>query len=180
MMQVLKARLPDLKAVLPVYAVLVFVLYGWMTITFFWKMPAWLFYLNLGEIGIIYSYGIVNEFVESVVYIFLVLMLAAALPPSFLRDRFQTRGTLIVVFLLGVVYLMSYLIAFQEVDRLKAALFALMIFGILNVILLWVSAKFSFVNRVIVFVTDQMTIFLYIYAPITAISFLVILFRMTG
>lgn len=180
MMQVFKARLPDLKTVLPVYAVLVFVLYGWMTIAFFWKMPAWLFYLNLGEIGIIYSYGIVNEFVESVVYIFLVLMLAATLPPSFLRDRFQTRGTLIVVFLLGVVYLMSYLIAFQEVDRLKAALFALMIFGILNVILLWVSAKFSFVNRVIVFMTDQMTIFLYIYAPITAISFLVILFRMIG
>jgi len=180
MMQVLKDRLPDIKTVLPVYAVLVFMLYGWMTIVFFWKMTAWLFYLNLGEIGIVYSYGVFNEFVESVIYIFLLLMLTVALPTSFLRDKFQTRGTLIAVFLLGVVYSMSYLIAFQEIDRMKAALFALMAFGILNAILLWVSAKFSFVNRVIVFVTDQMTIFLYIYAPITVISFLVILFRMIG
>jgi len=180
MIQVLKARLPDLKTVLPVYAVLVFMLYGWMTIVFFWKMTAWLFYLNLGEIGVIYSYGVFNEFVESVIYIFLLLMLTVALPTSFLRDKFQTRGTLIAVFLLGVVYSMSYLIAFQEIDRLKAALFALMVFGILNVILLWVSVKFSFVNRVIVFVADQMIIFLYIYAPITVISFLVILFRMIG
>lgn len=180
MMQVLKARLPDLKTVLPVYAVLVFVLYGWMTVVFFWKMPAWLFYLNLGEIGVIYSYGVVNEFVESVLYIFLLLMLTAALPASFLKEKFQTRGALIAIFMLGVVYLTSYLIAFQDINRVKAALFALAPFGTLDVILIWASTKFAFLDRALVSLTDQMITFLYIYAPITAISFLVVLFRMVG
>ena len=180
MMQVLKDRLPDIKTVLPVYAVLVFMLYGWMTIVFFWKMTAWLFYLNLGEIGIVYSYGVFNEFVESVIYIFLLLMLTVALPPSFLRDKFQTRGTLIASFFLGVVYFMSYLIAFQEVNRLKAALFSLVVFGVLSMLLFWMSMKFSFVEKSLIFMTDQLKIFLYVYAPITVISTFVVLFRMIG
>lgn len=180
MTQTIKDRLPDLNTVLPVYATLIFVLYGWMTISFFWKVPAWLFYLNLGEVGVVYSYGVVNEFVESLIYIFILIALSVALPASFLKDKFQARGVLIVILILGVVYLTSYLIAFQEVNRLKAALFSLVVFGALSMLLFWMSMKFSFVEKSLIFMTDQLKIFLYVYAPITVISTFVVLFRMIG
>jgi hypothetical protein len=180
MMQALKARLPAFKEALPVYAVLVFILYGWATIALLWKLPAWLFYLKLSEIGVVYAYGVVNEFVESVIYAFLIIALAAALPASFLKNKFQTRGTLIAVFLLGVIYLTSYLIAFHEVDRVKAVLIALALFGALDAILFWLTSKISFLDRAVIFITDQMPVFLYVYAPITVISASVILFRLIG
>lgn len=180
MLQVLMKRLPNIEAILPVYAILVFILYGWETIAFFWKVPAWLFYLGLGEVGVIYSYGVVNEFVESLAYLILLLMLAAILPASILKEKFQTRATLIALFLLGSVYLISYLIAFQEVERVKAALFTISTGMVLDILLLWLSAKFAFLERAIIFLTNQVTIFLYVYAPITAIALVVILIRNLG
>ena len=38
-MQFLKSRLPTLDAIIPVFAVIAFLVYGWTTVVFLWKIP---------------------------------------------------------------------------------------------------------------------------------------------
>jgi len=180
MFRALQSRLPDFKEILPVYAVLVFFLFGWATIAFFWKLPAWLFYLNLGEVGVIYSYAAVTEFLESLIYLCFLLALAAILPAQILKNRFQIRGAIAALFILGFIELTSYFIAFRELAPAVSALVALLICGVLGAALLWLSSKFVFFEQAICFAVDRMIIFLYVYMPIAGIAFIVVLIRAAG
>ncbi len=177
MFRAVESRLPDFEEILPVYAVLVFFLFGWATIDFFWKLPAWLFYLNLGEVGVIYSYAVVTEFIESLIYLCFLLALAAILPVQILKNRFQTRGTIAALVILGFIELTSYFIAFRDRSPGVSALVALLICGLLGGALLWLSSKYVFFEQAIRFVVDRMIIFLYVYLPMAGIAFIVVLIR---
>ncbi len=180
MFRAMKSRLPDFKEILPVYAALVFFLFGWATIAFFWKLPAWLFYLNLGEVGVIYSYAALTEFFESLIYLCILLALAAILPAQILKNRFQIRGTIAALFMLGLIELTSYFIAFQELNPAASALYALLICVVLGAALLWLSSKYVFFDRAVRIVVDRLVIFLYVYLPIAGISLILVLIRIAG
>ena len=180
MFRAMKSRLPDFNEILPVYAVLVFFLFGWATIDFFWKLPAWLFYLNLGEVGVIYSYGAVTEFIESLIYLCILLVLAAILPAQIMKNKFQIRGTIAALFILGIIELTSYFIAFRDIKPAVSALVALLICGLLGTALLWLSSKYVFIEQVIRQTVDRMVIFLYVYLPMAGIAIIVVLIRNAG
>lgn len=180
MFRAIQSRLPDFKDILPVYAVLVFFLFGWATVAFFWKLPAWLFYLNLEEVGVIYSYAAVTEFFESLIYLFILLVIAAILPAQLLKNRFQIRGTISALFILGFIELTSYFIAFRELTPIVSALTALLICGVLEAGLFWLSSKYVFFDQAVRFAVDRLIIFLYVYLPIAGIAFILVSIRIAG
>ena len=180
MFRAVQSRLPDFKEILPVYAVLVFFLFGWATIAFFWKLPAWLFYLNLREVGVIYLYAAVTELFESLFYLCVLLALAAILPAGILKSRFQIRGTIAAFFILGLIELTSYFIAFQELNSVISVSIALLICGVLGAALIGLSSKYVVFERAIRFLADRMVVFLYVYLPIAGIAFVLVLIRIAG
>jgi hypothetical protein len=178
MFSAIKSRLPGAQEVLLVYAVCVFFLFSWTTITFFWKLPAWLNYLTLGEITTTYFYTVFTEFLESLLYLLLTLMICAILPPVFLRDKFSVRGTLLVTALPAAILLVQYWIVFRELKVWQSTLLTVGIVGIIFALLIWLSDRFQAVATGIALFADRATTLLYIYVPLMLVSSIVVLFRM--
>jgi hypothetical protein len=159
-------RLPKPQAILQVYAVIAFMLSAWTITAFVWKLSTWLKFLNLGEIFTIFSYALMTNLVESLLVLFLLLVVSAILPPRFLRDDFIVRGTILSVGLIGT--LMAYLGLYMEFELEKKALLvagplavlALMIF------LLAFSARFQWVRSAAAWLSDHLVVFLFILVPL--------------
>jgi hypothetical protein len=178
MISAIKSRLPQGKEILPVYAVIVFFLLGWATLAFFWKFPAWLNYLTLGEVVVLYLYAAFTEFLESLVYLFFLLLLCTLLPSKLLKDNFPVRGTLAAVALPGLILLTDYLIMFREFAAWQAALAALVIVCVLVMLLIWLSGKYRAVEKGLLAFGDRTILFLYLYIPLMIVSSVVVLARM--
>ena len=177
MISAIKSRLPGVKEILPVYAVIVFFLLSWATLVFFWKFPAWLNYLTLGEAAVLYLYAAFTEFLESLVYLLILLGLCFILPSKLLKDVFPVRGIPAAVALPGFILLADYLIVFQELAVWQAIPASLAIMGGVFALLIWLSGRYSSVQKGMLLFGDRTMIFLYIYLPLMLISSVVVLAR---
>ena len=74
-------RIPSWGKIVPVFAVIVLIVYAWTIIWFFWKLPSWLFFLNAGEILTAFAYSLATNLAESLVVLCAPLLLALAACP---------------------------------------------------------------------------------------------------
>lgn len=176
----LSQRLPELQAILQVYAVIAVMLSAWTVTAFLWKLSAWLLLLDLGEIFTIFSYAMAANLLESLLILSILLAACVLLPPRFLRDDFVARGT---TFSLGVILsLMAFIGLFMRYGMESVALLWLGPFVILLVMtfLLLSPSKFRlvhFVNSAAVWISDRLIVFLYVLLPIFVILTLYVIFR---
>ncbi|MFZ5879639.1 MAG: hypothetical protein ACOY0R_09725 [Chloroflexota bacterium] len=180
MLQALKSRLPGRGEIVSVYAVLLFFLFSWATITFFWKFPAWLYYATLVEVAVFYLYTAVTEALEGLVYLAVLLLVCALLPAPFFKDRFLARGTIAALALPGWLVLIQYFIAYHDFGPGLALLAATLISGGLAALWMGLSIKFTAFERAARLLAERTPVFLYVYLPLAAVSFLIVLVRNLG
>jgi hypothetical protein len=102
----ISSKLPGKQQIAQVFAVISILLYGWTTYRFIEKLPSWLYYLNVGEIISNYSFTLVLNFLEALLFISLVLVIGFLLPRRFFMQRFVAHGSLLAIFCLGyLIYL---------------------------------------------------------------------------
>jgi heme exporter protein D len=173
-------RIPKLSQLFPVYAVIALVIYTWTILWFFWKLPSWLDFLNMLEIGIVFSYVLTTNFVESLIVLIVLIVLCVILPRKWFLDLFVARGTALA--LLGLSY-MVYL-AYQVQAKVDHPTFSFRVVPIVLETLFvlvvgYVVGGIPPVRKALEFFADQATIFLYLSIPISVISVLIVLFRLT-
>ena len=135
--------------------------------------------MNAGEIALVYAYLLVTNFLESLLAVCVPIVLGFILPPKWFRDSFVSRGTSLV--LLGLGYFMFLAYQFQAKDDyptvlLKAWSVALAL-GIIA-LLVFLIAKIPFLNKALGFIAERVTIFLYVYIPLSLVSLVVVLPRL--
>lgn len=168
-------RIPKLEQIIPVYAVIVVMIYPWSLLRFFWRLPSWIYFSSIGEIAVIYAYTVVVNLVESILVLLAPILLSIVLPQKWFYDRFITKGTLLVLFGLG------YLIYFN--NHLQADIFPLelvywtplAVVAILGLVFL--LDRIGFLKRILEEVTNRLIVFLYISIPISLIALLTVLVR---
>lgn len=169
-------RFPNLRQVTPVFALTVMLIYGWTMYRMLEKLPSWLLYLRPYEILSNFSYAFVFNFLECVVVTSLVTLMGALLPVQSRREHFIAFGS--ALSLLGVGYLM-YLA--WRVGASKANLFPWEIFSrspLVLVAILLAAFFLSYLKPVKKFLeifSDRALIFLYVFMPLSAIGFVVLL-----
>jgi hypothetical protein len=176
-MNALLKRLPKPQSILQVYAVIAVIFSAWTVTAFLWKLSAWLLLLNLGEIFTIFSYSMFVNLLESLLVLLLVLAVCALVPPSVLRDDFVVRGTILS---LGVVGSMMALVRFHMEFGMDAGLrllLAPLAVLLLTAILLVLAPKFRFLHSAVGWISDRLTVFLYILLPLFVALSAYIVFR---
>lgn len=168
-------QVPAWAQILPVYAVIVLILYAWTLLWFFWKLPGWLFYLNLVDVFGALAYLLATNLAESIVVLGAMLGLALLLPGRWFRDVFVARGASLAITGLG--YMMFLADRFKnKIDYPDLPLRAWSVPAALAAIALVVYAcgQVAAVRRVLEIIADRATIFLYILIPLGVLSLLVI------
>ena len=146
---------------------------------FFWTVPAWLFYLNIGEILLIYAYLLATNFLESLLVICVPIGLSFILPSKWFRDSFVARGTSLVI--LGLGYFMFLANQFQNRDDypgILLKLWSVALASALILLLVFIVTKTSFIKKAVEFIAEQATVFLFVFLPISLISLLIVLPRL--
>ena len=169
----MQQRLPKILDILQVYAVIAVMFSGWTITAFLWKLSAWLLLLNLGEIFTLFSYAMAANFVESLIVLFLLLIACLLLPAHILRDDFVVRGTVLSIGLIGS--LMAFVgfemqFGFGMGTRLLIAPLVVLTFTTFVL-------KASIMRSAVLWLSDRMTVFLFILLPLFAILFVYVILR---
>lgn len=172
----LRKRLPSFNQILSAYAVIAFMLFAWALLWFFWNIPSWTKFMTLGYLLATLSYPMAASFLESLTLLVLLLIPALILPAAWFRDRFAARGAAVTIGLLGVIMLRDYLIVADHFLLKPKPIFWLTL-SLSTALLLFLAVKFQWMEKALSLLAERLTIFLYIFVPISVISLLVILVR---
>jgi len=173
-------RLPNRQAILQVYAVIAVMLSGWTITAFLWKLSAWLLILNIGEIFTVFAYAMVVNLIEGLIVLLLLSMACVVLSPSFLRDHFVVRGTILAAGLIGsLIAFVRFHMEFGIQSGLKLLTGPLIVL-LLTVILLNFPSRFRFgrfLHSAVLWISDRLIVFLYILVPLYIVLFTYIIYR---
>ena len=171
-------RIPPVAQILPVYAVIVLIVYTWTLLWFFWKVPGWLYFLNAGEILTELAYNLTVNFAESLVVLCGPLFLAIVLPRRWFYDVFVARGASLVMAVLG--YMMFLADQFKnksDYPTLSLQLWTVLLALAGIAVLVYLFGRFAVLRRIVEFIADRATIFVYILVPLSLLSLLVVIVR---
>ena len=149
-------------------------IYSWSLFFFFWRLPSWLYYSTLGEIGVFYAYTVTADFLDSLIILFVSLALCLILPRKWFFDRFSTKAVSLSISTLAAIMFYNQFFRAASLTLLFQKLLAA---GIVLLILLSILDEIRFVRAALEEIANRFTVFLYIFIPITAISLLVVLVR---
>ena len=173
----IRKRFPEFQSILQVYAVSAVMFAGWTITSFLWKLSAWLLLLNLGELFTVFSYAMVANFVESLTVLGLVLMICVLLPADAGRDDFIVRGTLLSLGIIGA--LMAFVGSHMQfgIDAGFRLLLAPLLVLIVTSALLVVSVNSQLVRSAAAWLSDRLTVFLFLLLPLFAVLSVFVIFR---
>jgi hypothetical protein len=158
------------------YATIVFLSYGWAIITFFWRVPSWLYFLSLGEIGAILAYTLASSLLECTIILLIFLFASLVLPSGLLADKFAVRASLIVYSLTFWVVLLTSNSLIQLPATSDVITFGLGV-SVTSALAILLSERISFFPGLVMAVGNRLTIFLYLWLPLGVLGILVIIFR---
>lgn len=169
--------MPQLYEIWSLYSTMVFLIYGWTTIAFFWKLPSWMKILNGGEIAIVIAYILASNLLESLLLLIVFVIAAIVLPSSWLREDFAVRGgCMMYVFTFwACIFALNSLIVFptpSELIFIAAGLLASMLLVLLSV------KQTAFMRRLMRSIANRTIIFLYLWVPLSLIGAIVVLIKL--
>ncbi len=174
-MDILK-KIPRWEKIIPVYAVIVMMIYTWSLLHFFWRLPSWLNFSMLGQIAVLFSYTVVVNLIESILVLLALVLLSVILPSKWFYDQFVTKGvSMTLLGLGGLMALNQYLLDDILFPRKMLARFVAFIAAIF--ILTFLIDRIDILKKGLEELANRMVVFLYIWMPISALSLLTVLIR---
>lgn len=179
MFNVLRHRIPDKRNIVTVFAVAMFLVCTWTLYTSFWKLPSWLFFLQVGEIVSIYAYAFVVNFLESVLLLFIALVPAFFLPRRWWTEAFIPKGFALILIVLGsaLLHISLYRTPDTRAIFINSQFIWWIVTVLIAVLLTWLAGRIPWIRSGLESLADRFIIFLYIYLPFTAIGLLIVLAR---
>jgi hypothetical protein len=168
-------RFPSFSEIVPVYAVVAFMLFSWSILQFFWYLPSWLFFMRLGDLVGVFCYVMVSSFFEGLTFLCLLLLLSFSLPAKYLKDEFVVRGTSMAISAIGLLMLYFYF-NISKTLNIPVVWYGIAVI-LVTVVISFLSTKVRFMRQVLTWFSDRLTVFLYILIPLSVLSLFVIIVR---
>src|SRR5574340_1044521 len=104
-MQTIKKRIPRIQEIIRGYAVATTMLFGWMLILFFWNFPSWMKFMPMGQLFSVLSYSVMVTFIQTILVMAPILIVAFLAPAWVFRSDFTVRGAIAVAVFLAMIFL---------------------------------------------------------------------------
>jgi hypothetical protein len=170
----LRNKFPTAAQVAQVFAVASIMIYGWTTYRLIQKLPSWLYYLNFKEILSNTSYTLVFDFVETLLFVGMILLLNFLLPKKFFLDFFVARGSLLSIFGLGYLIYLALAVGASKATQFPMDMFrwAPLVFLVILALAIFLP-RIETVRKVTEDFANRAVIFLYILLPLTSLGTLI-------
>ena len=169
-------KLPPFHEISSLFATIVFLVYCWTSVAFLWKVPIWNYFLSPGEIAIIVAYILASSLFESALILFVFLFASLVLPSRWLSNKFIVRSSIIIFALTFWVALFD-LSSLLELPTKRDILTFMVGFPLTAGLGILLADRMSLVRRLMIFVSDQLIVFLYLWIPLSLIGTLIVILR---
>ena len=181
----MRLRLPARNEILQVFGVVIFAVFGWSIRGFLYKIPAFTLYFGLGSNLAILCYMFAFALLESLLVTGALLLAAVVLPARALTKGFAYKGfVVILVTSIAMILFEGYFRVdfFKQImagDDSSIPPFAIgLTASVLAVIaLFWLVRIQPFLQKAVLYVMEQLSVFTYIYVPLGLIGAVVVLIR---
>lgn len=170
------SRFPSQKQLTSVYAIAVVFVYAFSIVRFFWRLPSLLNSLTMGQIGVMFSYMIVTNLIESLILVVLPIGFSLILPRKWFFEQFTAKGALFLLLLLGYFLYVSQFINTEQ-DFPYEYFRILPIVFLIILVLVFILSRIKFLETILEWIADKLEVFLIISIPISVMALLVVLIR---
>jgi hypothetical protein len=159
------------------YSAVAFPVFSWAILQYLEKMTSWLYYLTIGEVLSLLAYALLFAWIESMLITSGLVLLAAILPGSLLRNKFVPLTMAMIVPLT-----LAAVIAHYFENNLRQMPFALLgggiaLYGIITVGFYLGVQRVPIVAKAFQQLADRISVLVYLYLPLSIVSLLVIIVR---
>ncbi len=176
-MEFIKKRIPESNEMLIALGMALFVVHSWSLRMFFFRVPSFLLYMGVGQILAVLAYMMAFALLESLFVTLILILVSAILPLKWLRDGLGYKSFIIIL----VAAVASYLIQ-REIESTYPGIKTLLLWaaetGTPMIALLLLAGFFKPVRKVFQFLSEQVSVMVFIYLPIGVISLVVVIFRL--
>jgi hypothetical protein len=169
-------KIPKFEKIAPVYAVIATMLYTWSFVFFLYRLPSWIYFSTIGEIGVNLAYEVVANFIESILVLIVPVAMSLVLPQKWFHDRFVSISTCMV--LLGLGYMMYFdETLLNEIFTPWLLLRKILLVAVGVLLLTFVLDRIALIRSLLDGFANRAVIFLYILIPLTVVSLVTVLIR---
>ena len=170
-------RIPPSYEILRLYAAIMFLIYGWTSVAFMWKLPSWLYFLNAWEITLVAAYILISNLLESLMVLGLFLFLSLVLPQRWLRNDLAVRGSILMYVLTfwACVFTLNSLIGIPT--RWEVFLIAIGFLASVGLSIFLVKRN-AVVRYLLRALSNRLIIFLYVWIPLSLLGLAVVIVRL--
>lgn len=175
---ILSKRIPSWAQILPVYGVVILLVYSWTILWFFWKLRSWLFFLSAPEILTIGAYSLATNLLECLAVLGALVAASMLLPRAWLYKNFVARGTAAAISGLG--YMMYVAFQFRTKDDYPTLLLKPWSVGaaaVIGLLLVLFAPRITIVRRVLEGLAERATILVYLLTPLSLVALVTVLIR---
>jgi hypothetical protein len=149
-------------------------IYSWSIVFFFWRLPSFLFYSTVGEIGVTFAYMIATDFIDSLLILLPLLALCLLLPEKWFSSRFSSKGVILAMLVLGSIFAYG---GYYRAESLSLLLQKTLLAGLVFITLAFILDNLRIARDLFEGLANRTLVFLYLFLPITAVSLLTVLIR---
>jgi len=172
----IKNKLPHLSQVYPVYAIIALLIYGWTIYWALWKLPSWLDFLPLGEIGAIFCYLLTTNLIESLLVLSGILIICLILPQKWFRDSFVSRGSALAGSVLIPIMIFEYHYD-KPADYFSKLPQLLLIIFLVACVLVFLAGRIRIARKAVEVFAENAVVFLFILLPASLLALVIIVAR---
>jgi len=172
----LKNKLPPWSQIYPVYAIIVIPVYGWTIYWALWKLPSWLDFLPLGQIGVILCYLMATNFFESLLMLLGVVMVSLILPRKWFRDVFVSRGSMLAASVLIPIMVFEYHND-KPADYFSKFPMLMLIIFLIACASVFLAGWIGIVRKAVEALAENAVIFLFVLLPVSLLSLIIVIVR---
>jgi len=169
-------RIPKQNEIVPVYAIIVIMVYGWTILKFSYNVSGWLYFLNIGEVMSVFAYTMVVNLLESLVVLLGVVAIGVVLPRKWFSDAFIARGAVLSALMLGLMMYVATQFSSKDYYPAEIVRWLPAIFSLMGLVV-YFFGRIQFLRKVIEFFADRAIIFLYISIPVSILSLIAVLIQ---
>lgn len=176
-----QSRFPTRQEILPVFSLVLFIVYSWTIFRMLYQVPSWLLSHSKHGLFSLSMYVFSFALFESLVILGLVLLLSLTLPKRLFRERFVAQGSLVIL-ALTIWALVAQFFRAEISDSTSKEIIVYGIIFILSLFLITVLAKYLLVRfkrggEWIASFAERTTVLAWIYIPLGIFSTIVVFFR---
>ena len=173
------SRFPGKQNTTNLFATAVFIVYGWTIYASFWKIPSWIFYLQLNEIISVYAYSFLLNFSESILLTLGLIFLGFFLSGNLWKDGFLAASVVILFVSVGsaLLHMRIYEDPNLRVGFVSSQLKWWAVTLLIAFVASFISVRVAWLRSFFEDLADRFVVFLYIYIPLTILSLGIIVVR---